>query len=462
MAFSPDGKLLVTGSAGGCVTVWNVASGQVVTRLRGVGGIASLAVSPQGLLAATEFWSGDVRMWDLASGEESPRLRGHPVMAWQVAFSPDGRMLASTSSDQKINLWDVTNRTLLASMVGHQSEIWSLAFSPDGKRLFTGSKDETIAVWPTTPERQIHSFTVASTRESPPLFSPDGLVVAAGVGSGEVPLQVSLWDVETAAAKMTLLDEKAALWFSPDAKVLATLSTNGEFHYWDLATRTIRRRVALSDNASPRGRTIVSKDGRVAAGLTLDDTRRGWVPKVYDVQSGLCRGELPTTIRSVISLDFSADGSMLAMGGDRMVELWDVHNSKLLRSLNAHKDGGPSVAFSPRGDILATGSVDNLVKLWSVPDGRMLAVLSGHREGVMGVSFSPDGSTLASAGADGWVKLWHLSTRREMASFKHVSTAWFVRFSPEGKTLAMAPGWGTMCLLRAPSLAEVDAQQALK
>jgi hypothetical protein len=49
-----------------------------------------------------------------------------------------------------------------------------------------------------------------------------------------------------------------------------------------------------------------------------------------------------------------------------------------------------------------------------------------------------------------------------MASFKHVSTAWFVRFSPEGKTLAMAPGWGTMCLLRAPSLAEVDAQQGLK
>lgn len=462
VAFSAEGKLLVTGSAGGCVTAWNVASGQAITHLRGVDGIASLAVSAQGLVAATEFWSGDVRLWDLASSKELPRLRGHPVMAWQVAFSPDGRMLASVSSDQKINLWDVATQTLLASMCGHQSEVWSLAFSPDGKQLFTGSKDETIAVWPTSPHRAIHSVTIANTGESPPLFSPDGLVIAAGVGPGEVPLQVGLWDVETASVKVVLRDEKAALWFSPDAKVLATLSQNGEFHFWDLATRTICRRVALSDNASPRGRTIVSKDGRVAAGLTMDSTGRWWVPRVYDVRTGLCRGEVRANIRSASSLDLTPDASLLAVGGDRLVELWDVHTRKLLRTLNAHKGDGPAVAFSPQGDVMATCSVDNLVKLWSVPDGRLLAVLSGHREGVMGVAFSPDGTTLASAGADGWVKLWHLPTRRELASFKPVTKAWFVRFSPEGKTLAVAPGWGTMCFLRAPSLAELDAQLSLK
>ncbi len=462
MAFSADGKLLVTGSAGGCVTVWDVASGHVVSQLREVGGIASLVVSPQGLLAATEFWSGDVRLWDLASGKELPRLRGHSVTAWQVAFSPDGKMLASGSSDQKINLWDVASRRLLKSMVGHQSEVWSLAFSPDGKQLFSGSKDETIAIWPTTASTGIRAVTVASTGESPPLFSPDGLVVAGGTGPGQVPLQVSLWDVETAATKAILPDEKAALWFSPDARVLATLSTNGEFHFWDLATQTIRRRVALSDNPVPRGRTVVSKDGRIVAGLTLDNTRRWWIPRLYDIQSGQCRGEVRANIRSVASLDFSPDGKLLAIGGDRTVELWDVQTSKLLRSLSAHKDGGPGVAFSPGGQILATCSVDNLVKLWSVPSGRLLAELSGHREGVMGLAFSPDGNTLASAGADGWVKLWHIPTLREMVSFKQVSTAWFVRFSPEGKTLAIAPDRGPLCFLRAPSLAEVDAQQAVR
>jgi WD40 repeat protein len=77
----------------------------------------------------------------------------------------------------------------------------------------------------------------------------------------------------------------------------------------------------------------------------------------------------------------------------------------------------------------------------------------------MWAAFSPDGLTLATAGAEGWLKLWHVATRRELASFKHDSLAWFTHFSPDGRTLAIAPGWGRMVLLRAPSLAEVDAQQ---
>ncbi len=80
----------------------------------------------------------------------------------------------------------------------------------------------------------------------------------------------------------------------------------------------------------------------------------------------------------------------------------------------------------------------------------------------MAVAFSPDSTILASAGADGWVRLWHLANHRELASFRHVSTAWFVRFSPDGKTLAMAPDRGKLCLLRAPSVAEVDSQEAAK
>ena len=77
----------------------------------------------------------------------------------------------------------------------------------------------------------------------------------------------------------------------------------------------------------------------------------------------------------------------------------------------------------------------------------------------MWVAFTPDGNTLATACADGSLKLWHVPTRREIASFKRLSRAWFTRFSPDGKSLAYAAGWGSLILLRCPSRADIDLQR---
>ena len=99
-----------------------------------------------------------------------------------------------------------------------------------------------------------------------------------------------------------------------------------------------------------------------------------------------------------------------------------------------------------------------MVQLWRVEDWVEVATFSGHREGVMGGTFSPDAKTFATGCADGTVKLWHMGTHREMASFKPLSTVWFVTFCPDGNSLACAPGWGPLQMLRAPSLEEIDAQ----
>jgi WD40 repeat protein len=141
---------------------------------------------------------------------------------------------------------------------------------------------------------------------------------------------------------------------------------------------------------------------------------------------------------SVYSVAFSPDGGTLASGShDNTVKLWDVKDGELLGTLSGHSDWVSCVAFSPDGGILASGSTDNTVKLWDVRTGDVLRTLSGHSNYVYSVAFSPDGKTLASGSRDRTVKLWDVRTGDVLRTLSgRPSSVTSVAFSPDGGTLA--------------------------
>jgi WD40 repeat protein len=135
-----------------------LSQGQPVRTLSGhTGSVRSVAFSPDGRLLASgscgqrdsrDFCiQGEIKLWDVASGREVRSLTGHTNWVYSVAFSPDGRLLASGSADETIKLWEVASGSEVRTLSGHTNTVYSVAFSPDGRLLASGSGDATIKLW---------------------------------------------------------------------------------------------------------------------------------------------------------------------------------------------------------------------------------------------------------------------------------------------------------------------------
>jgi uncharacterized delta-60 repeat protein len=162
---------------------------------------------------------------------------------------------------------------------------------------------------------------------------------------------------------------------------------------------------------------------------------------------------------SVMSVAFSPDGLILASGSlDETIKLWDVASGRELRTLSGHSSGVQSIAFSPDGRLLASGSGDSTIKIWDAASGREVRTLSGHSDTVQSVAFSPDGRVLASGSDDGTIKVWDVASGRLRHTLngdtKGVET---VAFSPDGRVLASGGESGKVKLWDVSSGREVRA-----
>jgi RNA polymerase sigma factor (sigma-70 family) len=230
LAFAPDGQTLASGNRHGTIRFWDVNDGTErrveagSPRFTGShsGYVSSLAFSPDGkFLVSGGGVDQSVRLWESKTGKQIQKWQGHTDHVDDVIFSPDGRTLVSSSMDNTVRLWDAAGGKQLRQLDGPQSSAAHAArFSPDGKTLTTANYDKAVRLWDTASGKEVRKLEGHTEYVNASAFSPDGKTLAS-VGEDRT---LRLWDLATGKERHVLRHTSAVnkVAFSLDGSMVAS------------------------------------------------------------------------------------------------------------------------------------------------------------------------------------------------------------------------------------------------
>lgn len=422
-------------------------------------GATRLVFSPDGRLLATgTFRSSTIKLWDAATGRELRNLSSGTQsvfgMAPFVAFSPDSRLLAAAVGDNSVKIWDVMTGRELQTLAGSQGSMASslgvnfIAFTASGQIV---TVSDAIRVWDVASGRELRNLGSAglsvagvTTGDGGVALGPDGNQLATIVDDASQP-RLKFLDLNSGRELRTIDLPKedlatAQIAMTADGRVLVSGIVDRQLKLWDLTMLTgkasARELGRAADDYSP---VKFSRDGRQVALV------EGYTVKRWDTASGqeLSSLKLPNSglISATVSafVSFSDDGKRFATGGfDTPTIIWDLDAGKQLLQLSGRTNMAYKVHFSADGTALTSGGRTR----WDLRAGRGLRIAAADNKTI--ALPSPDGQLLAAYSLnDSTVSIFEAATGRQFQKLAPTNPGSVVQrasFSPDGALLVVSYG----------------------
>ncbi|MCE9530291.1 MAG: protein kinase [Planctomycetes bacterium] len=434
---SPGGEMLATAgtsSDDASIKVWSLRQGNEIARLRGhTRPVHAIHFSPDGKLLASGSQDGTVRLWEPISGQERSVYRGHKGAVRSVVFSPDQRTLASGGLETTVRFWSLAASTEQTLELEAKIPFPVAAISSDGRVLAVVERGNSVKVW----LRGAAGFSTASAhtlRGAPGRITalsvcPNGNAVASISDGGSI----TVWTLPVGMAKI-----------APDSLKPRVFKAEGELFYvaihgaflaaagkkgvqvWNLETRKLVLQPPSADIRAaaftPDGRKLVTSSGRslqvwdiesgreeckmpfghireditfVAVGPKMEDLELGHQPQNWTVVT------TDVTGTCWVWLLYPTKASP-----DRRPNTTTAMTLDHRAILTGHAEPVTSVSFAPDGKTIATTSEDRTIRLWDPVTGRERAVLTTHTDAVLISAFLPETAGLITAGREGTLKTW--------------------------------------------------------
>jgi WD40 repeat protein len=314
----------------------------------------------------------------------------------------------------------------------HPNSVKALAFVANGRQLATSdSSIGNLSLWNVPSRKLIRRKWNNSACVIADSFIQQGKMLA----HFRADYEMELWDVQSGRLVRTVnwnnkinpqLEDLRSGVLSPDGKTLATVTwisrntwstfAGNKLRLWDVATGKLKH--IIEDEAEPNtyGSPVWSLAFSADAKLLATGNAHG-VVSLWDTKLGKIRAKL-SGHSGMVTVAFSPDGKFLASGStsnvfgqqaDGSIRLWDVQKGTLLRTIVNSGSGVAALVFSPDGKKLVGGTITGSGGVWDVTTGQLLQSLTSHKDSILSLAFTPDARTLATGSQDRTVKLWIIS-----------------------------------------------------
>ncbi len=484
LAFSRDGKRLVSGSHDNTVVVWDAETCAMIKTLRGHDGwVQACGLTGDGRLAVSASHDGRVKFWDVQGYEEARVLRGHMLAGHldavlAAAYSPDGTRVATASRDRSAKAWDAsTGDELLQFREGHEFTTATAAFFPDGKRLLTTAIDNTTRIWDVATGSELASLRLEGTGlRGAAAVSHDGRWIVTGSQRphDNEAWAAKLWNAADGQLVRELKGHKtevSAVAFSPDGRLLFSGDRNGRGILWNRETG--QQLATLWEDDQINAAAFLPDGQRLLTASNYNAVRQWQIPAGTEIKDRVLRHP-----GAVVSLSVSRDGRFaLTACADGGVRWWDVAAAKEIRSLAA-TGGRAAFAQNLRRQMqdfrwtaqqaaekghFSEALIRDLLAAKTqatAEQAEKLAAVFNCRPGdlwrtVFSVAVAPDGKTgLTVAADDRQVRLWNLADGSEvlypaadrLGPFLDLTgglfrgLVWAADFSPQGDRIVTVGG----------------------